>query len=70
MDNNNMKTIKFLKENRIELNGVVYKGYSVCNLPPSFGTTEDSLDERGNITARFSIVNEWFNYRGLTYITE
>ena len=37
MDNNNMNTIKFLKEERIELNGVVYKPYKICNLPPSFG---------------------------------
>ena len=52
MDNNNMNTIKFLKEERIELNGVVYKPYKICNLPPSFG--EEIL--------------EWFNYKGYTYI--
>ena len=54
MDNNNMNTIKHLKEDRIELNGVVYKPYKICELPPSFG--EDILS--------------WINYRGYTYIAE
>ena len=51
MDNNNMKTIKFLKEDRIRLNGITYKPYKICELPPSFG--KDIL--------------EWFNYKGYTY---
>ena len=43
-----------LKEDKIELNGVVYKPYKICELPPSFG--EDILS--------------WINYRGYTYIAE
>ena len=49
-----MNTIKFLKEDKIELNGVVYKPYTICNLPNTFGTE----------------ITEWFNYKGYTYIIE
>ena len=54
-----MNTIKFLKENKIELNGVLYKPYTVCELPERFGL----VDENG-----YSFITEWFNYKGLTYI--
>ena len=54
MDNNNMNTIKYLKEDKIKLNGVVYKPYQICEIPPSFGVE----------------ILEWFNYRGYTYIAE
>ena len=37
MDNINMKTIKFLKENKIELDGIMYRGYTICGLPSRFG---------------------------------
>ena len=49
-----MNIIKHLKEDKIELNGIVYKHYKICELPTSFG--EDIL--------------EWVNYRGYTYIAE
>ena len=65
-----MNRIEFLKENRIKLNGITYKGYSVCELPPSFGMTEDILDEDGNVVMRLPLIDEWFNYKGLTYIVE
>ena len=32
---------------------VTYKPYTICNLPPKFGTDE---------------VTDWFNYKGYTYI--
>ena len=54
MDNNNMNIIKHLKNDKIELNGVIYKPYTICNLPPSFGVD----------------ILEWFNYKGYTYIAE
>ena len=54
LDNNNMNTIKHLKDNKIELNGVVYKPYKICELPPSFGVD----------------ILKWVNYRGYTYIIE
>ena len=65
MDNNNMKTIKHLKENKIELNGITYKGYKICELPNQFGLTQE--DDEGN---RYSTITEWFNYKGLTYTIE
>ena len=36
-----MNSIKFLKENKIRLNGVVYKPYLIGNLPPSFAFKEE-----------------------------
>ena len=68
MDNNNMNTIKFLKANtvtgrqNIELNGVTYKPYTICQLADTrFG----QVDNEGN-----SYVTEWFNYKGYTYIAK
>jgi len=49
-----MKTIKFLKANKIELNGIVYKPHTICNIPNKFGTE----------------IKEWFNYKGFTYLIE
>ena len=54
-----MKTIKHLKNNYIQLNRTIYKPHTVCSLPPGFG----SVDEDG-----YSLITEWFNYKGLTYI--
>ena len=56
-----MNTIKFLRPDtttgtqKIQLNGITYKPYTICNLPPKFGTDE---------------ITTWFNYKGLTYIME
>ncbi len=61
MDNNNMNTIKHLKEDKVELNGVVYKPYKICNIPARFGCHE--FDEKEGIS-------EWFNYKGYTYIAK
>ena len=54
-----MRTIKHLKNDYIQLDNMLYKPYSVCDLPPSFGET----DENG-----YSLITEWFNYKGYTYI--
>ena len=63
-----MNTIKFLKANtvtgrqNIELNGVTYKPYTICQLADTrFG----QVDNEGN-----SYVTEWFNYKGYTYIAK
>ena len=61
MDNNNRNTIKLLKENKIKLNGVVYKPHTVCNIPTNFGCIEFNSREG---------IDEWFNYKGFTYIKE
>ena len=56
-----MNTIKFLRpsittgQQKIQLNGITYKPYTICDLPPKFGTDE---------------ITTWFNYKGLTYISE
>ena len=50
-----MKIIKHLKNNYIQLDKTVYKPYTICSLPPKFGTSE---------------ITTWFNYKGLTYIAE
>ena len=54
-----MNKIKFLKENKLELNGITYKPYTICELPERFGL----VDEDG-----FSYFTTWFNYKGFTYI--
>ena len=69
MDNNNMNIIKHLKEDKVELNGIVYKPYTICNLPPSFGAVEEFEDEDGTVHV-YPVISEWFNYKGYTYIAE
>lgn len=54
-------TIKFLKNNLIKLNGVLYTPYLVGELPPSFGYIYDAEKESDGISA-------FFNLKGLTYI--
>ena len=47
-----MQKIKHLKNDYLQLGNLIYKPYSVCDLPPSFGAT----DENG-----YSFITEWFN---------
>ena len=55
-----MQNIKFLKNNYIQLNQTIYKPYTICQLADtSFG----QVDEDG-----FSIITDWFNYKGFTYV--
>ena len=56
-----MKKIKFLKNNLISLNGVLYTSYMVGDLPQSFGFIFNDDKEQDGIT-------KWFNFKGLTYI--
>ena len=63
-----MNTIKFLKPNlingkqKIQLNGLTYKPYTICELSDTnFGL----VDKDG-----YSHITNWFNYKGLTYIAE
>ena len=63
-----MNTIKFLKpdlttgKQKIQLNGLTYKPYTICQLADTrFG----QVDEQG-----FSYITTWFNNKGLTYIAE
>jgi len=61
MDNNNMKTIKQLKNNYLQLGNVIYRPYTVCELPANFGCINFNEKEG---------VSEWFNYKGFTYLYE
>ena len=54
-------TIKFLKNNLILVNGVLYTGYVVDDLPQSFAFIYDAENEKSGIS-------EFFNFKGLTYI--
>ena len=57
-----MNKIKFLKNNYIKLNTTIYKPYTICELADTrFG----EVDEDG-----YSYINEWFNYKGFTYVAE
>ena len=55
-----MNKIKFLKNNYIKLNQTIYKPYTICQLADTgFGT----VDNYG-----YSVITEWFNYKGFTYV--
>lgn len=58
-----MKAIQFLSKTSILLDGKLYKGYIVGNLPSRFGFIYNENKEQDGI-------NEWFNYKGLTYVWE
>ena len=64
-----MNTIKFTSKTTCRLNGIDYKGYTVGDLPPSFGFKEKYLgqDEEGNDQFKTG-KSHWFNYKGLTFI--
>ena len=55
-----MNKIKFLKNNYIQFNQTIYKPYTICQLADTkFG----EVDKDG-----FSMITEWFNYKGFTYV--
>lgn len=58
-----MKTIKKLKSLELLVDGVLYTPYLIGELLPSFGFKRSDDGE----TAGY---NEWFNYKGLTYIVK
>ena len=58
-----MKKIKFLKNNLIRLDGLLYTPYLIGDLPPRFGFIADENKEQYGITS-------WFNFRGFTYIAK
>ena len=64
-----MNTIKFTSKTTCFLNGIEYKGYTVGNLPNSFGFKEKYLgqDEEGNHQFKTG-KSKWFKYKGLTWI--
>tara|TARA_B100000497_G_C7437506_1_gene272568 strand:- start:338 stop:526 length:189 start_codon:yes stop_codon:yes gene_type:complete len=54
-----MQIIKHLKNDHVQLGNLIYKPYSVCDLPANFGCIEFREKEG---------ISEWFNYKGYTYI--
>jgi len=54
-----LNRIKFLKNNYIQLDNLIYKPYTVCELPANFGCIEFNNREG---------ISEWFNHKGFTYI--
>ena len=58
-----MQKIKLLPNNQIRLNNITYKGYTIGNLPTKFAFIYNEDKEQDGIT-------EWFNFKGLTYVSE
>lgn len=61
-----MNVIKYLKENKIKLNGVKYKPYTVGNLPPSFGFIFKNRGDEDETEG----IRKWFNHKGFTYLED
>ena len=59
--NHNMNTIKFTSKTTCRLNGIDYKGYTVGELPNSFGFLYNQDKESYG-------KSHWFNYKGLTWL--
>jgi hypothetical protein len=55
------KSIKFLKNNFIKLDGVLYTPYLLSDLPTTFGFNFNKEKDQDGY-------GEWFNFKGLTYI--
>ena len=66
-----MNRIRFTSKTTMKLNKRPYKGYTLGEIPPSFGFDQkfDSKDENGQDKFKYGI-NKWFNYKGLTWIKE
>jgi hypothetical protein len=56
-------TLKQVDKTTLKLNGIAYKGYSLGELPPSFGFIYNENKESHGI-------QNWFNYKGLTYVAK
>jgi hypothetical protein len=57
-----MNQIKFFKKS-IQLGKKKYKGYLIGELPEKFAFIYDENKDQDGIVS-------WFNYKGLTYITD
>ena len=63
-----MKTIKFLKDKKIQIGKRIFKPYYIGDLPPSFGRIAHERDEDGDIV-KYGI-SEWFAFKGFCYVPE
>ena len=59
--NKTMQTIKFLSNNQILLNNQLHQGYTIGELPNTFGFIYNQDKDQDGIS-------EWFNFKGLTYV--
>jgi len=57
-----MQKFKQLNSSTIILAGKIFKGYTVGDLPKTFGFIYDEDKDQDGLT-------QWFNYKGLTYIS-
>ena len=68
-----MQTIKFLKNNKIKLTNTIYKPYTICDLPNSFGESEEIKIE-GKNSLFIPKIDHWLKLpspnKGLIYIAE
>jgi len=64
-----MNTIKFTSKTTCLVNGIEYKGYTVGELPNSFGfiRKHNGFDEDGNDLYKYG-KKYWFNFKGLTWM--
>ena len=59
-----MQSIKHLKNDYLQLGNLIYKPYTVCELPTQFGMYEEN-----EVTGeKYALIDEWFNYKGYTYL--
>ena len=58
-----MQVLKFKSKTKLVYQDIVYRGYSISEIPKSFGFIYDENEDKDGIT-------EWFNYKGLTWIAE
>ena len=59
-----MQRIKFTSKTTAKTSeGLKYKGYAVGELPPTFAFIYNEDKDQDGIT-------EWFNYKGLTYVSK
>ena len=59
-----MQKIKHLKNDYIQLGNLIYKPYTICELPTQFGMYEEN-----EVTGeKYALIDEWFNYKGYTYL--
>lgn len=56
-----MQTLKQINSSTIKLNNIIYKGYTVGDLPKTFAFIYNEDKDQDGIT-------QWFNYKGFTYI--
>jgi len=56
-----MKTIKKINSTTIKLDGKMYKGYTLGELPKRFAFIYNEEEDQEGIT-------EWFKLKGLTYV--